>query len=318
MQKISWKEAALNGPGPTTGREAVLLVLKGLAMGCADLVPGVSGGTIALISGIYEQLLKAISSIGDGLKLICQLHIKEALATIHLRFLLCLFAGIGTAIIGLARLMHFLLTVYPVPTWGTFFGLIAASILLIGKPSEIWKGTGLLLFLGGTISSYLLVGMIPVSTPESAWFIFFSGVIAICAMILPGISGAFLLLILGKYQFITGALKNPFLLENIIIILVFCGGCLTGLLGFSRFLSYMMDNHHKGTLALLTGLMFGSMRKIWPWKEVLESLVIRGKTHIISTRNILPAHLDGEFLLTLILAAIGFSVIMILQKMTTK
>lgn len=318
MKSLDWKAAVLSGPGPASSREAVLLALKGLAMGCADLVPGVSGGTIALISGIYDQLLKAISSLGDGLKLLCRLQIKKALAAIHFRFLLCLFAGISTAIIGLARLMHFLLTVYPVPTWGAFFGLIAASVILIGKPARIWRGSGALLFLTGTAASYLLVGMIPVTTPESAWFIFFSGMIAICAMILPGISGAFLLLILGKYQFITGALKNPFLTENLMIIIVFCGGCLTGLLGFSRLLSYMMDHHHQGTLALLTGLMLGSLRKIWPWKEVLDSIVIRGKVHILSTKNILPGELDGEFFLTLSLAATGFIIIFVLQKMTEK
>lgn len=311
----SWKDSILNGPGPQTPKDAAILLCKGIAMGCADLVPGVSGGTVALITGIYADLLKAISSVGDGLKAFASLQFKQGLATIHIRFLICLLTGIGLAIVGLARLMHFLLEQYPIPTWGLFFGLVAASILVVGTEANAWR-KGLIQFILGTIAAYLIVGMIPVSTPEALWFIFFAGMIAICAMILPGISGAFLLLILGKYQFITGALKNPFAANNIIIIAIFCLGCATGLLGFSRLLSYMMDKHREATMALLTGFMLGSMRKIWPWKEILESITVRDKVHILSTKNILPATFDSEFLITAALAVTGFILVIVLQRMT--
>ena len=316
--RSGWIDAIFHGPGPTNTRETCILISKGLAMGCADLVPGVSGGTIALITGIYDQLLKAVSSAADGLKEIAGFNFMAGITKIHFRFLLALLAGICAAIVGLAGFMHFLLDNHPIPTWGAFFGLIGASILMVGRLAKIFTVQGLLLFLTGGAAAFLLVGMIPVSTPEALWFIFFSGMIAICAMILPGISGAFLLLILGKYQYVTGAIKNPFIPENIIIIIIFCCGCLTGLLGFSKFLSYMMDRYHNGTMALLTGLMFGSMRKIWPWKEVLESKIIRGKTHIISTQNILPPQIDGEFLITLLLALTGFAVVIFLQKLSSE
>nr|MBF0221810.1 DUF368 domain-containing protein [Desulfobulbaceae bacterium] len=284
-------------------------------MGCADLVPGVSGGTVALITGIYADLLKAISSVGDGLKQFATLQFKEGLSTIHIRFLFCLMLGIGLAIVGLASLMHFLLEQYPIPTWGLFFGLVAASIFVVGTEANVWR-SGLAPFFIGTMLAYLVVGMIPVSTPEALWFIFLAGMIAICAMILPGISGAFLLLILGKYQFITGALKNPFVTDNIVIIAIFCTGCATGLLGFSRFLSYMMDKHRGATMALLTGFMLGSMRKIWPWKEILESITVRGKVHVLSTKNIIPTAFDSELVITAALALTGFIVVITLQKMT--
>jgi len=310
---LSWKAAVLEGPGPQTFKASAVLFCKGLAMGCADLVPGVSGGTVALITGIYADLLKAISSVGDGLKYFALFQFKQGLSAMHLRFLASLGLGIGMSILGLARLMHYLLGQYPVPTWGFFFGLVAASIMIVGTESNTWR-EGLLQFAAGTALAYFIVGMIPVSTPEAFWFIFFSGMIAICAMILPGISGAFLLLILGKYQFITGALKNPFWGENFLIIAVFAIGCATGILGFSRFLSYMMDRHRNSTMALLTGFMLGSMRKIWPWKKTLDSIIINGKVYILSTKNILPTDLNTELIITLGIALAGFILVLLLQK----
>ncbi|MCP4691671.1 MAG: DUF368 domain-containing protein, partial [Desulfobacterales bacterium] len=158
--------------------------------------------------------------------------------------------------------------------------------------------------------------LIPVSTPEEAWFIFFSGMIAICAMILPGISGAFILLILGKYAFITGVLKNPFIPENMLIILVFCAGCLTGLVGFSRFLNYLLERYHAPTLSFLAGLMAGSMWKIWPWKEAPRTVEINGKVHDLGYRNILPGGVDAELFAALGLALAGFFAVMLLERLS--
>ena len=154
------------------------------------------------------------------------------------------------------------------------------------------------------------------STPETLWFIFLSGLVAICAMILPGISGAFILLILGKYEYVTGALKNPFLLENILIIAVFLAGAALGLASFARLLHWLFERRHDVTVACLTGFMLGAMRKIWPWKEVLESKIIRGKVHVLAERNILPSAMDGDFWLAFCLAVAGFLAVLMLESLT--
>jgi putative membrane protein len=312
----TWKEAFLASPGPNTIKKAGTLSLKGLCMGSADVIPGVSGGTIALITGIYEDLILALKSFDSTvIKKLLNLDPKGALAQIHIRFLISLFFGIGVAIISFARLMNYLLNHYPVFTWSFFFGLIAASILVVGRQVPKWIGRTAISFAAGIVAASVIVNLIPVATPEELWFIFLCGLVAICAMILPGISGAFILLILGKYEFITATLKNPFLLQNLIIILVFCFGCLIGLLGFSRLLNYLLSNFHNTTLAFLTGLMAGSMQKIWPWKEVLETRVIRGKPHIIWGQNIMPETLSSEFFFALCLAIIGFIAVIGLNRL---
>ena len=230
---MTWKEAFFASPGPASVKKAGLLSLKGLCMGSADVIPGVSGGTIALITGIYEDLIGALKSIDATMvKKALAFDLKGALAGVHIRFLLCLFVGIAIAIISLARLMNFLLNHYPVFTWSLFFGLIAASILVVSRKVTTWSPrTGISLVVGTVVAAFI-VNLMPVTTPEALWFILLCGMIAICAMILPGISGAFILLILGKYEFNTATLKNPFLPQNLMIIIIFCLGCLIGLLGF--------------------------------------------------------------------------------------
>ena len=313
----TWRDAFFASPGPTSIRNAVILCLKGICMGSADVIPGVSGGTIALITGIYENLIVAIKSIDlSTVRKLLKLDIKAALAHVHFRFLLCLFLGIGLAIISLARLMNYLLHAHPIETWSLFFGLIAASILVVGKQVTDWIGVTGICFIAGVLAAALIVNLIPVATPETLWFIFLCGVVAICAMILPGISGAFILLILGKYEFITATLKDPFLLQNLIIIIVFLAGCSVGLLGFSRVLNFLLQKFHNLTLGFLTGLMTGSMLKIWPWKEVLESRIIRGKEHVLSTRNILPETLGSEFFMAVSLAVIGFIFVLVLERVS--
>ena len=313
---MTWKEAFLASPGPTSVKKAGLLSLKGLCMGSADVIPGVSGGTIALITGIYEDLISALQSIDAAMvKKLLSFDLKGALARIHIRFLLSLFIGIGVAIISLARLMNFLLNHYPVLTWSLFFGLIAASILVVSRQVADWHARTGISLVGGTAVAAFIVNLIPVTTPEALWFILLCGIIAICAMILPGISGAFILLILGKYEFITATLKNPFVPYNLMIILIFCLGCLIGLLSFSRLLNYLLTNFRSLTMAFLTGLMVGSMPKIWPWKEVLETRIIRGKPHVIWGTNIMPETLSTEVLLALALALIGFIAVLIIERL---
>lgn len=312
---LSWKSAFLKSPGPGTIKEAVLLSFKGLCMGTADIIPGVSGGTMALIMGIYQQLLRAIGSVDSKMVLmLLKFDIKGAVATLHLRFLLSLFLGIGVAIISLARLMNYLLHAHPVYIWSLFFGLIIASVMVVSRYVSRWSPGAGICFVSGTAIAWLVVNIVPVSTPESAVFIFFSGLVAICAMILPGISGAFILLILGKYEFITGSLKNPLLAENFFTIMVFCSGCFVGLVGFARLLNLLLNRWYNLTIAFLTGLMAGSLPRIWPWKEIVATRIIRGKEHVIQVKNILPEGVDGAFFLAVGLAVIGFATVIWLER----
>jgi putative membrane protein len=314
--KISWREAFNTQPGPQNLKEAFILIIKGVCMGTADIIPGVSGGTIALITGIYQNLLEAIRSVGcECLSHLFRLNIKQAIAVVHVRFLIPLLFGIGLALISLARLMNYLIRTHPEPTWAFFLGLISASIFIIGKRIENWLGTGGISFAAGAIAGYFIVGMIPVSTPETGWFIFISGMIAICAMILPGLSGAFLLLIIGKYEYITGALKNPLESANLLILAVFAAGCVVGIAGFSRLLSYFFRHYYNTAIAALTGLMIGSIRKIWPWKEVLETKVIRGKLYILHEQNVFPAEINSTFFLACGLALLGLILVFSLEKL---
>ena len=232
---MNWKDVFFATPGPKTAKETIILIIKGLCMGTADVIPGVSGGTIALIMGIYEDLLLAINSIDISMvKKLLRGNIKDALSKVHLRFLFFLLMGIGIAILSLARIMNYLIHNQAVLTWSLFFGLIAASIFVVGKKVKNWAGSPAISFLAGGTAAWFIVGLIPVSTPEEFWFIFLSGFIAIFAMILPGLSGAFLLLILGKYEFMVIALKNPFLISNFLNVVYFCSVAFLGIISELR------------------------------------------------------------------------------------
>lgn len=313
----TWKTAFLESPGPRSIREAIVLMFKGICMGIADTIPGVSGGTIALITGIYEDLLAAIKSVdAKMIGRMIRLDFKAALAGFHARFVLALFLGIAAAILTFARLMSYLLYHHPVPTWSLFFGLIAASVWVVGRQVEKWTAGPGGSVTAGAVAGFLIVNLVPVATPEALWFVFLSGMIAICAMILPGISGAFILLILGKYEFIIATLKNPFLLENMAIIAVFAAGCVVGLAGFARVLKFLLVSYRALTLAFLTGLMAGTMWKIWPWKEVIETAMIGGKERILRENNILPGALDGDLFLAVGLMAAGFLAVLALERLS--
>lgn len=320
MEVKSWKEAWDEGPGPHSKAEYIVLLLKGFLMGIADLIPGVSGGTIAFITGIYSTLLDAVASIDkEFFAHLLKLDFKSALAKIHLRFIIPLVAGIGIAMISLARVMHYLMNEHPIPTWATFFGLIAASTIVIWKQlDDHFSPKSLFFILLGGVFAYLLVSLIPVSTPDDFWFIFLCGVIGITAMILPGISGSFLLLILGKYEYITGALKNPFVDGSLVIIGVFLCGTVTGLLGFSKILNFFMKNYKERTMAFLTGVLIGSMKKVWPWKEVIESKIVRGKLKVLRDANVMPENYNGETLLAFSLIIIGFILVLVIEKKSSE
>ena len=208
---------------------------------------------------------------------------------------------------------------YSVYTWSTFFGLIIASIIFISKTLEDRKSPKAIgLVLLGTIIGYICVSLIPVSTPNSTLFIFLSGAIAICAMILPGISGSFILLILGKYAFVTGALKAPFVEGNLFTIFTFATGCLVGLLSFSKLLNYLLKNYHNMVMCILTGFMIGSLKKIWPWREVIESKVVRGKTHVLKDALVLPTELNSEVIIALALMLFGIVLVFAIENFSHK
>jgi Predicted membrane protein len=313
-RSTTWTESWMASPGPVTVAEHLNLFIKGLGMGTADIVPGVSGGTIAFITGIYHSLLTAISSINGKLfRQALRLRFKEALAELHLRFLITLVSGIAVALISTAHLMHYLLTEHPVPTWSIF---LVDHCFNFGVGHSINnRVTSFPALALGTLLAYGITGLIPLHTPEEPWYIFFSGMIAICAMILPGLSGSFILLILGKYVFITAALRNPFAQDNLGIILIFIAGCIIGILGFSRFLRYGLERWHDFTLALLTGFMIGAMRKVWPWKITLESQIIRGKEHVLLEENVWPL-VNTELWISILLMGVGFAAVMFLDKIS--
>ncbi|WP_033316641.1 DUF368 domain-containing protein [Pontibacter roseus] len=299
-------------------KEHLLLYLKGMSMGAADVVPGVSGGTIAFISGIYEELLESIRSVnGEALRLISRFDIKGFWKHINGSFLVVLLAGVLTSILSLSNLVVYLLATYPILVWGFFFGLIVASVVVVAKKITHWRPGTVLFGLIGAVIAYYITVAVPMQTPEAHWFIFIAGAIAICAMILPGISGSFLLLLMAKYEFIMNALKE-FKLD---IILVFGIGCVTGLLTFSHVLNWMLKKYHNVTVAMLTGFMLGSLNKVWPWKKTLETYTDRhGEVKPLLQENILPGQfteLTGEssyLMYAIVLAVFGFLLVYLLDR----
>ena len=313
------KDAWLASPGPRGARDGALLALKGFCMGAADVVPGVSGGTIAFITGIYDDLLAAIRSFDPAaLGRLARLDLPGALARVHLRFLAALLLGLALAVLSVARLMHWLLTVHPVPTWSLFFGLIAASIWVVGRRVGRWS-PGAWFWAGlGAAGSWLLVGLIPVTTPEALWFVFLSGALAICAMILPGISGSYILLLIGKYEFVMAALRAPFDGGNLLILAVFLSGAGLGIATFSRLLGWLLARFHRPMMALLTGFMAGAMRKVWPWKEVLETREVAGKIFVLREADVLPPDWGAGFWLAVGLALAGAAAVLLLERLAER
>lgn len=298
----------------------IILSLKGVAMGSADVVPGVSGGTIAFITGIYEELINSIKSVDlKALKLLCTFRFKEFWQKINGNFLLSVVLGIGISIFSLAKLMTWLLHNQPIGTWAFFFGLIIASSLLVSKDVDKWNlRTGIAL-LAGTAVAYTITVVSPASTPETWWFIMLSGAIAICAMILPGISGAFILVLLGKYLFIMEAVSTL----NIGVILLFAIGAVVGIISFSHFLSWLLARHRPVTIAVLTGFMLGSLNKVWPWKKVLETYTdSHGNLHPLMEQNISPSQFEAlygnsQLWQAVLLCIAGFLLIWGLERLST-
>ncbi|MFR3186714.1 MAG: DUF368 domain-containing protein [Phocaeicola sp.] len=291
-------------------KDYAILTLKGMGMGAADVVPGVSGGTIAFIVGIYDELINSIKSInGESLKLLFSGNLKAFWQYIHANFLFSILLGIGISVFSLAKVITWLLVAHPVLVWSFFFGLVLASTWFVSKDIKEWNWKTIAGFVAGAIIAFYITIATPAETSAEWWFIFICGAIAICAMILPGISGSFILVLLGKYFFIMEAVKTL----NIKVMLIFAAGAFIGITTFSRVLSYALKYFRNITLAVLTGFMLGSLNKVWPWKEKIETMA---DGHIIELEsNILPS---GQVWEAVALALIGFFSVYFLEKLSTK
>lgn len=297
----------------------LIILMKGIAMGAADVVPGVSGGTIAFISGIYEELLSSISSINiANLKLLKNEGIKAAWKAVNGNFLLALLSGIFISIVSLAKLISWLLENKPILVWSFFFGLVLASILFVSKQITKWNASAIILFIIGAVAAYYITILHPaISESSSLLFYFFAGALAICAMILPGISGSFILVLLGAYKPILNAL-DALQYKDIKLLAVVAIGAVVGILSFSKLLNWLFDHHKNSTLAVLTGFILGSLNKIWPWKETLTwRLDSHGVKIPFNEQSVSPFSYQGDpqLMMAIILLIVGFLLIILLEKL---
>lgn len=301
-------------------RNYLMLVLKGIGMGAADVIPGVSGGTIAFITGIYEELIGSIRSFDlTALRLLLRLDLRGFWKHVNGNFLVSVLLGIGISIFSLAKLMKYLLENHPIFVWSFFFGLIIASSWLVAREVKRWSIGTVISLVIGIAAAYVITVLNPVQTltNPSWWFIILSGAVAICAMILPGISGAFILLLMGMYSFVIGAVST----FQWSVLLLFAVGAVAGIISFSHLLSWLLEKFHGLTVALLTGFMLGSLNKIWPWKQTLEYYMdSHGIQQPLVEQNILPstyAQVSGDPALlgwAIVFMAVGFFLIWGIEK----
>jgi len=293
-----------------------LLYAKGIAMGAADVVPGVSGGTVAFITGIYDELLRSISSVPVAFGLLLRGRIVDAWKAANATFLLVLLLGIMTSVLSLARLITYLLAEQPIPVWSFFFGLIVVSTHLVVREIERWNWTRVVSLVLGAAFAYWITVASPLQLGHDPLSLFFAGAIAICAMILPGISGSFILLLLGLYSFVLTAVKGL----DISVLLIFASGCLIGIVSFAGFLRWLLARWRDLTLAFLTGLMVGSLNKVWPWKETLTWRTdSHGEQVPLLQANLWPTQFaetsgqDPQLLLAVALAMAGIALVLGLE-----
>ena len=304
----------MGGSEPTFARGGwkyyVGLGLRGVCMGAADVVPGVSGGTIAFVTGIYEELIYSIRSVDRRfVSLLLALRLREALNRVPWRFLGPVLVGILLAVVSLARGIQWMLHHRPELIWAFFFGLVVASVFVVRKRVVAWRGSTWIAAFAAGLLFYVVVGLVPVKTPDSPWFLLLCGVIAISAMILPGISGSFILVLLGKYEYLLTALNN----RDLFPIVLFTAGAAIGILSVARVLAWIFRRHHDLTVATLTGFMAGSLRKIWPWKDDVSALAVDAP---LVQLNVLPRTIDGELAAAVGLAVMGFAVVFVLNRLS--
>lgn len=306
--------------GERKGIAHVFVVLKGMAMGAADIVPGVSGGTIAFIAGIYEELINSINNCDlSALRILFKEGFSAFWKHTNGTFLVTLILGVGISLVSLANVISYLLEAHPVLIWSFFFGLIIASVWLVGKSITKWSPGAALALVAGIAIAFYLSSLTSVAHVEGDWFIFVSGMIAICAMILPGISGSFILVMLGSYHKVLGAIKD----KDLMLIALFGAGCVIGLLAFSKVLKFLFSRFKDVMIALLTGFMIGALYKVWPWKNRVGDtpLVVHsdGKEDYLMT-NVLPNGFEGDAQIGMAIACAvgGLLLIIVLERFAPK
>jgi putative membrane protein len=304
------------------------IFLRGVAMGAADIVPGVSGGTMAFIFGIYEELINSIKTIGqrEFIDAVLHLRLRQAFSLINWLFLLPLGMGIVAAIFSLAGLLEYFLINQPVFIWSFFFGLIIASVIVIARRIERWRWGLVAALLLGAVGTFFLVSAVPAQTPDTWWFYILTGALASCAMILPGISGAYILVMLGKYQSVLSAVNQ----RDIATIALIAMGAAIGLVTFAQILSWLFKRYHDATVAVLIGLLLGSLRKVWPWKvdiqwltdEAGQFVLEHGERIVVKQINVMPdlSTTAGliEALAALALAGLGIGVVLLLERVANR
>ena len=326
----------------------VKVSLSGFAMGVANVIPGVSGGTMAFLLGIYEELIESIRQIAsvETFKDVFTFKVKKLLETVPWKFLLALAVGVGIALLSCSKLFTYLVTEQPVPTFAFFFGLVAASVFAVLKKVKKWGVSRIIMLIIGALVAYLVISIVPTDTPNVWWISLLSGMIVICAMILPGISGSLLLLLFGQYKYVWGAVgtiaslgkgvSSDVLLKAFETVIMMGIGCVAGLGSFVHLLNYLFKKIHDLTVATLIGFMVGSLWKLWPWKLILQYKVktaakiltvdaadiapyrIAGNTvKVLYDKNIWPTF-NGTFYLAVALAVLGFAVVFVMEYFADK
>ena len=303
-------------------REHIAHFLKGFAMGVANVIPGVSGGTIALLTGIFERLINALKSFDvEAVKLLCHFKLKEFARHVDFGFLVAVFLGVGVSIISVAKLLEFLFQAYPVYVWSFFFGLILVSVWFVGKSIGKIDAAAIISFVVGAVVAFGLSVMNPATENTAFWYLIICGAVAICSMILPGLSGSFVLILMGNYQLIMIYAVSHFDMGIIIPVGI---GVVVGLLAFSHFLSWLLSRYARQTMAVLTGFIFGSLGTIWPWKnpvylmqdgvEVLKN----GKPIIQSYQMYFPQEFSVEVVVAILLMIAGMAALWALERSSEK
>lgn len=304
-------------------KKYIVNVIQGIAVGVANIIPGVSGGTIALIIGIFERLINAIKSFNlKAIRLLLKGRWKAFAEMTDLYFLISIFVGIGVAIISLARLFDFLFRNYPVYIWSYFFGLVLASIYFVGKTVSRWRFSVVVFLILGTIIAVLVTLIRPATQNAHYGYLFISGIIAICSMVLPGLSGSFVLILLGDYKLVAIHAINTL---DFAVLIPFALGAIVGLVAFSHLLSWVLKHYRDQTLAMLTGFILGSMNVLWPWKtaEYLkkgsgELILKHGHKVVTHYASTLPSHLGAEFWWAVIIMVIGILSLTIVELLASK
>jgi putative membrane protein len=301
-------------------KEYFSLLLKGAGMGAANVIPGVSGGTIALITGIFEELIDSIKSFDlKAIKLLFTGKLKEFSRHVNLWFLVAVFLGVAISILSLAKLLEYLFANYPVYVWAFFFGLILASVYFIGRTIHRWNAPVIVSLLIGTGVAVVISVLNPASENDHFLYLLICGVVAVCSMILPGLSGSFVLILLGNYELVMINAVSHFKLDILIPVVL---GAAAGLILFSHFLSWVFKKYRNETISLLTGFILGSLAVLWPWKDPIYKLDAAGqvltksdgKMVIASYERFLPETINSEVLLAIVFAVIGIIVIWVVEK----